>query len=220
MPDELPDQAGTVDLDQPILREDAHRRVYLGDEARHRGLASTRIADEHKVSAHRHIRQPDVAALALSFEQGDQPPDLFLDGLEPNQGVEFGEHLVEWPGLRHAEPGKPPLNLIADNPDRLGHVVGPTPEFGSHRERFTSHIVTIPSDTRRRVGVRAARPIWAPLIPATMTEGKVDTFGQDTPLGRAGQPAELAPAFVFLASQESRYVTGETLAVTGGRLFD
>ncbi|HSP29425.1 MAG TPA: SDR family oxidoreductase, partial [Ilumatobacteraceae bacterium] len=50
-------------------------------------------------------------------------------------------------------------------------------------------------------------------------EEKVDSFGQDTPIGRAGQPAELAPAFVFLASQESSYITGETIAVTGGRLF-
>ena len=65
----------------------------------------------------------------------------------------------------------------------------------------------------------APGPIWTPLIPATMTEEKVNTFGQETPLGRAGQPAELAPTFVFLASQESSYITGETIAVTGGRLF-
>ena len=66
----------------------------------------------------------------------------------------------------------------------------------------------------------APEPIWTPLIPATMTAEKVNSFGQETPIGRAGQPAELAPAFVFLASQESSYITGETIAVTGGRLFD
>ena len=52
-----------------------------------------------------------------------------------------------------------------------------------------------------------------------MPPEKVAQFGQQTPLGRAGQPAALAPAFVFFASQESSYVTGETLGVTGGQLL-
>ena len=56
-------------------------------------------------------------------------------------------------------------------------------------------------------------------FPATMPEEKVGSFGQDTPLGRAGQPAELAPAYVFLASQEASYITSEVIAVTGGTPF-
>ena len=68
-----------------------------------------------------------------------------------------------------------------------------------------------------RVNSVAPGPIWTPLIPATMTEEKVDSFGEKTPVGRAGQPAELAPAYVFFASQESSYVTGEVLGVTGGQ---
>jgi NAD(P)-dependent dehydrogenase (short-subunit alcohol dehydrogenase family) len=70
-----------------------------------------------------------------------------------------------------------------------------------------------------RVNAVAPGPIWTPLIPATMAPEKVDAFGQNTPLGRAGQPVELAPAFVFFASQESSYVTGEVLGVTGGELL-
>ncbi len=68
-----------------------------------------------------------------------------------------------------------------------------------------------------RVNAIAPGPIWTPLIPATMPGDKVESFGEQTPMGRAGQPAELAPAYVFLASQESSYVTGEVLAVTGGQ---
>ena len=68
-----------------------------------------------------------------------------------------------------------------------------------------------------RVNAVCPGPIWTPLIPATMNAEKVDDFGSDTPLGRAGQPAELAPAYVFLASQESSYVTGDRILVTGGR---
>jgi NAD(P)-dependent dehydrogenase (short-subunit alcohol dehydrogenase family) len=70
-----------------------------------------------------------------------------------------------------------------------------------------------------RVNAVAPGPIWTPLIPATMPEEKVEQFGADTPLGRAGQPAELAPAYVFFASQESSYITGDRLGVTGGRLL-
>ena len=70
-----------------------------------------------------------------------------------------------------------------------------------------------------RVNSIAPGPFWTPLIPATMSAEKVDGFGSDTPLGRPGQPAEIASAFVYMASDDSRYVTGETLSVTGGRLM-
>ena len=70
-----------------------------------------------------------------------------------------------------------------------------------------------------RVNAVAPGPIWTPLIPATSWPEKLPTFGQDTPLGRAGQPAEVAPAYVFLASPEASYITGAVLPVTGGRGF-
>jgi NAD(P)-dependent dehydrogenase (short-subunit alcohol dehydrogenase family) len=63
----------------------------------------------------------------------------------------------------------------------------------------------------------APGPVWTPLIPSTMPNEKVTAFGEDTPLGRAGQPAELAPAYVLLASDEGSYISGARIAVTGGR---
>ncbi len=68
-----------------------------------------------------------------------------------------------------------------------------------------------------RVNAVAPGPIWTPLIPATMAEDKVEGFGSDTPLGRPGQPVEVAAAFVFLASDEASYVSGTVLGVTGGK---
>lgn len=62
----------------------------------------------------------------------------------------------------------------------------------------------------------AAGPIWTPLIPATMPEDQVDSFGDDVPLGRAGQPAELAPVYVLLASDEASFISGAMIPVTGG----
>jgi len=67
-----------------------------------------------------------------------------------------------------------------------------------------------------RVNSVAPGPVWTPLIPSTMQAGEVHEFGKQSPLGRPAQPAELAPAYVFLASQESSYVNGARLAVTGG----
>lgn len=68
-----------------------------------------------------------------------------------------------------------------------------------------------------RVNAVAPGPIWTPLIPATMPPEKVAGFGSDTPLGRPGQPVEVAAAFVFLASDEASYVSGTVLGVTGGK---
>jgi NAD(P)-dependent dehydrogenase (short-subunit alcohol dehydrogenase family) len=68
-----------------------------------------------------------------------------------------------------------------------------------------------------RVNSVAPGPIWTPLIPSTMPADKVEQFGSDTPLGRAGQPAELAPVYVLLASDDASYVSGARVAVTGGR---
>jgi NAD(P)-dependent dehydrogenase (short-subunit alcohol dehydrogenase family) len=81
---------------------------------------------------------------------------------------------------------------------------------------FTRGLAQMVAEQGIRVNSVAPGPIWTPLIPATMPEEKVESFGTQTPLGRAGQPAEVATAFVFLASPESSYVTGEVLAVTGG----
>jgi len=82
---------------------------------------------------------------------------------------------------------------------------------------FTKGLAQQLADQGIRVNTVAPGPVWTPLIPATMTGDKVEGFGADTPLGRAAQPAELAPAYVFFASQESSYVTGERLGVAGGK---
>jgi hypothetical protein len=84
---------------------------------------------------------------------------------------------------------------------------------------FTKALAQDPGVLERglRVNAVAPGPIWTPLIPSTMPADKAAKFGENTPLGRAGQPAELAPIYVFLASQESSYITGEVVGVTGGR---
>ena len=81
---------------------------------------------------------------------------------------------------------------------------------------FTKALAQDVADKGIRVNSVAPGPIWTPLIPATMTDEKIAEHGVSTPLGRAGQPAEVAPAYVFFASGESSYITAEVLGVTGG----
>jgi NAD(P)-dependent dehydrogenase (short-subunit alcohol dehydrogenase family) len=84
---------------------------------------------------------------------------------------------------------------------------------------FTKGLAQSLADRGIRVNCVAPGPVWTPLIVQSFDAEKVKDFGKNTPLGRPAQPAELAPAFVFLASDESRYITGEVLGVTGGRLL-
>jgi NAD(P)-dependent dehydrogenase (short-subunit alcohol dehydrogenase family) len=71
-----------------------------------------------------------------------------------------------------------------------------------------------------RVNAVAPGPIWTPLIPATFPGEKVETFGSDVPMGRAGQPNEVAPCFVFLASTDASYITGQVLHPNGGEIVN
>ncbi|MCA1586811.1 MAG: SDR family oxidoreductase [Acidobacteria bacterium] len=82
---------------------------------------------------------------------------------------------------------------------------------------FTKALSQMAMERGVRVNAVAPGPVWTPLIPSTMPEEKVRTFGQDTSFERAAQPVEIAPVFVFLALNEARFVTGEVYGVTGGQ---
>ena len=99
----------------------------------------------------------------------------------------------------------------------------PTPELLAYATtkgaiaNFTAGLAGMLAEKGIRVNAVAPGPIWTPLIPSTLPVEKVETFGSDTPLGRVGQPAELAGAFVLLASDEASYISGAVIPVTGGK---
>lgn len=82
---------------------------------------------------------------------------------------------------------------------------------------FTKGLAGLLGKKGIRVNAVAPGPIWTPLIPSTMREDKVIHFGESTPLGRAGQPAEVAPAYVLLASQDGSYISASVISITGGK---
>lgn len=85
---------------------------------------------------------------------------------------------------------------------------------------FTRSLSTNLASKGIRVNGVAPGPIWTPLIPSTFDEEKVASFGANVPLGRAGQPSEVAPCFVFLASDDSSYITGQILHPNGGEIVN
>lgn len=119
----------------------------------------------------------------------------------------------------HMEPGSSIINTTSIQSK------SPSPELLAYAttkgaiSNFTAGLAQMLGSKGIRVNAVAPGPIWTPLIPSTMPPEKVSTFGQQTPIGRVGQPAELAGAYVLLASDQGSYMTGAVVPVTGGEIM-
>jgi NAD(P)-dependent dehydrogenase (short-subunit alcohol dehydrogenase family) len=119
--------------------------------------------------------------------------------------------------LPHMGPGSSIIGSSSVNSDMPSPALAPYAATKAAIANFAASLAGLLGERGIRVNSVAPGPIWTPLIPATMPEEKVKNFGKDTPLGRAGQPAELAPVYVLLASDEGSYISAARIAVTGGR---
>jgi NAD(P)-dependent dehydrogenase (short-subunit alcohol dehydrogenase family) len=119
--------------------------------------------------------------------------------------------------LPHMKPGASIIGSSSVNSDNPSPTLAPYAATKAAIANFCASLAQLLGEKGIRVNSVAPGPIWTPLIPATMPEEKVEKFGTDTPLGRVGQPAELAPVYVLLASDAGSYISGARIAVTGGR---
>ncbi|WP_460957603.1 SDR family oxidoreductase [Spirosoma litoris] len=117
---------------------------------------------------------------------------------------------------KHLKPGSTIVNTTSINAYKPGPTLLDYAATKAAIQNFTANLGQVWAEKGIRVNCVAPGPIWTPLIPSTMDSEKVKNFGHDVPLGRAGQPAELAAAYVLLASNDSSYMTGSTIQVTGG----
>ncbi|MBZ9936009.1 SDR family oxidoreductase [Mesorhizobium sp. BR1-1-16] len=117
----------------------------------------------------------------------------------------------------HMKPGSSIINTASINSDSPSpHLLAYATTKGAI-QNFTAGLAQLLAEKGIRANSVAPGPIWTPLIPSTMPEDKVTNFGKQVPMQRPGQPAELATAYVMLADPLSSYVSGATIAVTGGK---
>lgn len=118
--------------------------------------------------------------------------------------------------LPHLGPGASIIASSSVNSDMPKPHLAPYAATKAAIANFTASLAQMLGEKRIRVNSVAPGPIWTPLIPSTMPTEQVTSFGEYVPLGRAGQPVELAPVYVLLASDASSYISGARIAVTGG----
>jgi NAD(P)-dependent dehydrogenase (short-subunit alcohol dehydrogenase family) len=119
--------------------------------------------------------------------------------------------------IPHMKSGASIIGSSSVNSDMPSPQLAPYAATKAAIANFCASLAQMLGEKGIRVNSVAPGPIWTPLIPATMPEEKVEKFGENTPLGRAGQPKELAPVYVLLASDDGSYISGARVAVTGGR---
>ncbi|MGQ7298262.1 SDR family oxidoreductase [Quadrisphaera sp. KR29] len=155
------------------------------------------------------------AAFQMTRESLEETPDEEWDRtIATNLSAFF--HLTK-AALPHMGPGSSIIGSSSVNSDNPSPQLLPYAATKSAIANMTASMAQLLGERGIRANSVAPGPIWTPLIPSTMPEEKVEHFGEETPLGRVGQPAELAPVYVLLASDEGSYVSGARIAVTGGR---
>lgn len=117
----------------------------------------------------------------------------------------------------HMKPGSAIINTASINSDTPNPTLLAYATTKGAIQNFTAGLAQLLAEKDIRANAVAPGPIWTPLIPSTMTSEAVENFGKQVPMKRPGQPAELATAYVMLADPLSSYVSGTTIAVTGGK---
>lgn len=182
------------------LADPAHCRAVIGKAVEEFGRIDILVSNAAFQMSHEHLGE-------ISDEEWDYTFRL-------NIGAYF--HLVK-AALPHMSSGSSIIGSSSVNSDMPSPTLAPYAATKAAIANFSASLAQLLGPNGIRVNSVAPGPIWTPLIPSTMPSEKVTAFGDDVPLGRAGQPAELAGAYVLLASDEASYISGARLAVTGGR---
>ncbi|MBV8995393.1 MAG: SDR family oxidoreductase, partial [Pseudonocardiales bacterium] len=155
------------------------------------------------------------AAFQMTHETIEEIPDEEWDHtLATNLSAMF--HLVK-PAVPQMAPGSSIIGSSSVNSDNPAPTLMPYAATKAAIANMCASLAQMLASRGIRVNSVAPGPIWTPLIPSTMPPEHVESFGSQAPLGRPGQPVELAPVYVLLASDEASYVSGARVAVTGGR---
>ena len=154
------------------------------------------------------------AAFQMSHDSLEEIPDEEWDyTFKVNITAMF--HICK-AAVRHMKPGSSIINTTSINSDNPKPTLLAYATTKGAIANFSAGLAQLLAERGIRVNSVAPGPIWTPLIPATMPPDQVETFGQQVPMKRPGQPAEVAPVYVLLASDQASYISGARVAVTGG----
>ncbi|WP_067668414.1 SDR family oxidoreductase [Nocardia miyunensis] len=197
-----------------ILRAEGHRVVSvsgdLSDPKHCRVVIDTAVREFGKIDV-----LVSNAAYQMTHETLEEISDAEFDyTFRTNVGAYFT--LVK-AAVPHMPRGASIIGSSSVNSDMPSPTLAPYAATKAAIANLSASLAQLLGPKGIRVNSVAPGPIWTPLIPSTMPPEKVAHFGDDTPLGRAGQPAELAPTYVLLAGDDGSYVSGARVAVTGGR---
>lgn len=196
------------------LVEEAGRRAILvpgdiADRAHCRAIIDKAVAEFGRIDV-----LVNNAAFQMSHDSLEEIPDDEWDyTFKVNITAMF--HLCK-AAVKHMAPGSSIINTTSINSDNPKPTLLPYATTKGAIANFSAGLAQLLADKGIRVNSVAPGPIWTPLIPATMPPDQVENFGSQVPMKRAGQPKEVAPVFVMLASDEASYISGARIAVTGG----
>ena len=210
LPEEEPDAQETAQVVEDVGKKAVKMPGDIGEEAQCQRLVERAVSEFGKI---------DVLVNNAAYQ-------MYREGLQSISAQEL-EHTYRTnvfsmfylckAALPHMQPGSSIVNTSSVEAYMPQPMLLDYASTKAAIANFTKGLAMEVAQQGIRVNTVAPGPVWTPLIPATMPAEQVSQFGrQESPMGRAAQPAELAPAYVFLASQESSYVNGETLGVTGG----
>lgn len=196
------------------LVEEAGRRAILvpgdlADPAHCRAVIERAVAEFGRIDV-----LVNNAAFQMSHEAIEDIPDAEWDyTFQVNITAMF--HLCK-AAVKHMPRGSSIINTTSINSDKPKPTLLAYATTKGAIANFTGGLSQLLAGKGIRVNSVAPGPIWTPLIPSTMPPDEVESFGDETPMKRPGQPKEVAPAFVMLASDEASYISGARIAVTGG----
>jgi NAD(P)-dependent dehydrogenase (short-subunit alcohol dehydrogenase family) len=157
---------------------------------------------------------------------GEQHPQDSIEGISPAQLERtfrtniFAMFYLTSAAMKHLGEGAAIINTTSVTAYRGSPTLLDYAATKGAIVAFTRSLATSLAEKKISVNAVAPGPVWTPLIPATFPAKKVATFGSDVPLRRAGEPAEIAPSYVFLASSDSSYMTGQVLHPNGGEIIN
>ncbi|KQV14788.1 MULTISPECIES: SDR family oxidoreductase [unclassified Kitasatospora] len=205
------DAAETVRL----VREAGRRAVKVAGDVREEGFCAElvgRTVDE--------LGGLDVLVNNAAYQMAQEEGLAAISTDQFDRVMKTNVYAMFWlcqAALPHLRPGSSIINTASVQAYQPGsHLLDYAASKGAI-VTFTQGLAQQLAPDGIRVNAVAPGPVWTPLIPATMPPDRVAAFGRQSPLGRPAQPAEMAPLYVFLASQEASYITGEIVNATGGR---